>query len=137
MNKFIATYIKKNHLRVPLVQRPSDTPEEAQLRADALIANNERLTLTQIFGEGFEKSIKITPVECYANGDMKCTVFGTDTKEVVIRWTATYETTVRVHEDTDLDSVEVKDMAADINIDVDGSEYQTDTWEVEKISLKA
>ena len=137
MNKFIATYINKDRLRVPLVQRPSDTPEEAQQRADALLANNERLTLTHIFGEGFEKSIKITPVECHANGDMTRTVFGTDTKEVVIRWTATYETTVRVHEDTDLDSVEVKEIAASVNIDVDGSEYQTDTWEVEKISLKA
>ena len=55
------------------------------------------------------------------------------TRKVVVRWEAVYETTIEVPVDAPLDSQTVKDEAAGINLDVPGSEYQTDTWEVESI----
>lgn len=55
------------------------------------------------------------------------------TRKVVIRWQAVYETTIEVPVDSPLDSQAVMDYAADIPIDVPGSTYQADTWEVEKI----
>lgn len=46
----------------------------------------------------------------------------------LVRWTATYETVIDVPEGDD-----EKDYAASIEIDVKGSIYQSDTWEVERI----
>jgi hypothetical protein len=46
----------------------------------------------------------------------------------IVRWIAVYETLINVPEGEDED-----DEAANILIDVPGSTYQTDTWEVEKI----
>jgi hypothetical protein len=54
-------------------------------------------------------------------------------KEVIVRWQAVYETKIVVPHDADLDSQSVKDEAANIDLTVNGSEYQTDTWEVESI----
>lgn len=54
-------------------------------------------------------------------------------KKVIVRWSAFYETTIVVPQSVSLDSQLVKDEAANINIDVPGSTYQTDTWEIEKI----
>jgi len=55
------------------------------------------------------------------------------TRKVIVRWEAVYETTIEVPVDAPLDSQAVKDEAGGISIDVPGSEYQTDTWEVESI----
>ena len=55
------------------------------------------------------------------------------TRKVVVRWEAVYETTIEVPADAPLGSTTVKDEAANIPIDVPGSEYQADTWEVESI----
>ncbi len=55
-------------------------------------------------------------------------------KAVVVRWQATYETTIIVPADADLEGEQVKDAAANIEIHCPGSEYQTDTWEVESIT---
>ena len=55
------------------------------------------------------------------------------TRKVVVRWEAVYETTIEVPVDAPLDSEAVKDEAAGINLDVPGSVYQSDTWEVESI----
>ena len=57
-------------------------------------------------------------------------------KKVVVRWTAVYETILEVPVTAALDSTTVMDDAANINLDVMGSEYQTDTWEVESIKDK-
>jgi len=58
-------------------------------------------------------------------------------KHILVRWTAVYETVIPVSDDATPKQIE--DEAACINIEVPGSAYQTDTWEVEKISnaLKA
>jgi hypothetical protein len=56
------------------------------------------------------------------------------TKKVVVRWTAVYETVITVPIDADPYGTTVKDLAAKIPIEVDGSEYQSDTWEVESIN---
>lgn len=53
-------------------------------------------------------------------------------KKVVIRWTAVYETIIEVPENATDEQIE--DLSGDIKIDVSGSEYQSDTWEVERIS---
>ena len=53
------------------------------------------------------------------------------TKEVVVRWQAFYETKLTVP--MTATSEDISAMAADINIDVPGSTYQTDTFEVEKV----
>ena len=49
----------------------------------------------------------------------------------IVRWNAVYETEVEAP-----NAEEAEEMAADICIDVKGSEYQQDTWEVEKITEK-
>jgi hypothetical protein len=46
----------------------------------------------------------------------------------IVRWSAVYETEVEV-----ADGEDVRDVAANIDINVPGSEYQLDTWDVEKI----
>lgn len=53
-------------------------------------------------------------------------------KTVTVRWTATYETVIEVPDGATRQ--EIEDEAANIPIDVPGSKYQEDTWEVEKIS---
>lgn len=50
----------------------------------------------------------------------------------LIRWTATYETIIEVPDGSS--ELDIKDEAAGIVIAVAGSEYQTDTWEVEAIA---
>ena len=55
------------------------------------------------------------------------------TRKVIVRWEAVYETTIEVPVDAPLDSQAVKDEAVGISIDCPGSEYQTDTWDVESI----
>lgn len=55
-------------------------------------------------------------------------------KQVVVRWQATYETTINVPIDAELESQTVKDAAANIDIEVKGSTYQTDTWDVTSIT---
>jgi hypothetical protein len=55
-------------------------------------------------------------------------------KQVVVRWTATYETTINVPVEAELDSQTVKDEAANIDIEVKGSTYQSDTWNVDSIT---
>lgn len=47
----------------------------------------------------------------------------------LVRWTATYETVIEVAEGED-----ERAIAAEIDVDVPGSEYQTDTWEVDEIT---
>jgi len=54
-------------------------------------------------------------------------------KKLIVRWHADYETIIEVPFDVPIDSQAVKDEAVNIPIDVPGSEYQTDTWEVESI----
>ena len=56
----------------------------------------------------------------------------TKTKQLVVRWTACYETVITVPHDAS--ETDIKDEAANIPIDVVGSEYQTDTWEVDSIT---
>jgi len=53
-------------------------------------------------------------------------------KKVIVRWSAVYETVIEVPEDATEEQIE--DMSGDIKIDVPGSEYQSDTWQVERIS---
>jgi len=53
-------------------------------------------------------------------------------KKVIVRWSAVYETVIEVPEDATEEQNE--DMSGDIKIDVPGSEYQSDTWQVERIS---
>ena len=53
-------------------------------------------------------------------------------KKVIVRWTAVYETVLEVPENATTDDVQGE--AANINLDVPGSEYQQDTWEVERWS---
>lgn len=60
--------------------------------------------------------------------------FWVEGKEVIVRWEATYETKILVPKDADLDSTAVKDAAANIDLDVPGSTYQSDTWEVQSIT---
>ena len=48
----------------------------------------------------------------------------------IIRWTATYETLIDVPED----SCEEDEAANIMDINVRGSLYQSDTWEVERIT---
>ena len=55
------------------------------------------------------------------------------TRKVIVRWEAVYETEIEVPIDAPLNSQAVKDEAANIEVDVHGSVYQTDTWEVESI----
>jgi hypothetical protein len=57
-------------------------------------------------------------------------------KKLTVRWSAMYETEIEVPDHCDENSQEAKDAAANIPIDVIGSEYQTDTWEVESIKPK-
>lgn len=52
-------------------------------------------------------------------------------KQVTVRWTAVYETTINVPPDATEE--QIKEEAANINITVPNSEYQLDTWEVESI----
>lgn len=54
-------------------------------------------------------------------------------KTVVVRWTAVYETKLVVDADLSDDAIE-RGPAADIDINVPDSEYQSDTWEVESIT---
>lgn len=51
-------------------------------------------------------------------------------KKVIVRWTAVYETVIEVPEDATDDDVQGE--AADIKIDVPGSEYQQDTFDIER-----
>jgi hypothetical protein len=53
-------------------------------------------------------------------------------KKVIVRWAAVYETVIEVPENAT--EHEIEELAVDIKIDVPGSEYQQDTWEVVKIS---
>jgi hypothetical protein len=53
-------------------------------------------------------------------------------KKVIVRWTATYETVMEVSDNATKN--DIMDEAANITIDVPGSTYQEDTWEVEKIT---
>lgn len=55
-------------------------------------------------------------------------------KEVIVRWQAVYETAIVVPPDAT--EQQMQDEAANINITCPGSEYQSDTWEVEKIFEK-
>ena len=56
------------------------------------------------------------------------------TRNVIVRWEAVYETVIEVPIDAPLDSIAVKEEASRINIDnLRGSMYQSDTWEVEGI----
>lgn len=55
------------------------------------------------------------------------------TKKVIVRWTAVYETEIEVPADAHVDDIVVKEAAANIDLDVPGSTYQTDTWEVEEV----
>lgn len=55
-------------------------------------------------------------------------------KKVVVRWTAVYETTLTVDAAMSTEEIE-SGPAADIEIEVPGSEYQSDTWEVESITI--
>ena len=48
----------------------------------------------------------------------------------LVRWTATYETLIEV-----ADGEDERDIAANIPLDVPGSLYQTDTWEVDTITI--
>ena len=52
--------------------------------------------------------------------------------ELTVRWTAVYETKIKVKDPADVQ--EVRDAAADIDICIPGSEYQSDTFEVEKVT---
>jgi hypothetical protein len=52
-------------------------------------------------------------------------------RTITVRWTAVYETVIKVPDKATL--THIKDAAAGIRIDVPGSEYQTDTWEVESL----
>lgn len=52
-------------------------------------------------------------------------------KTFTVRWTACYETKLELPDNSTPD--DIKAAAADIPIEVAGSEYQTDTWEVEKV----
>lgn len=52
-------------------------------------------------------------------------------KRVIVRWQAVYETTINVPYDATEQTM--MDEAANINITVPNSEYQTDTWEVDSI----
>ena len=55
-------------------------------------------------------------------------------KKVVVRWVSVYETTLMV--DAAMSEDEIRHgPAADIEIDVPGSEYQRDTWEVDAITI--
>jgi hypothetical protein len=56
------------------------------------------------------------------------------TKKFLVRWSAVYETVMEVPDCAEEDSQLIKDNAANIPIDVPGSEYQVDTWEVESIN---
>ncbi len=49
-------------------------------------------------------------------------------KKVIVRWAAVYETVIEVPENAT--EHEIEELAVDIKIDVPGSEYQQDTWEV-------
>ena len=49
----------------------------------------------------------------------------------VVRWTATYETVVELPDGAS--ETDVKDEAANIPLYLEGSEYQTDSWDVESI----
>jgi len=55
------------------------------------------------------------------------------TRKVIVRWEAVYETVIEVPIDAPIDSTIVMDAAVGIDIDVPGSTYQSDTWEVESI----
>ena len=55
------------------------------------------------------------------------------TRKVIVRWEAVYETAIEIPIDAPIDSTIVKDAAAGIDIDVPDSQYQPDTWEVEGI----
>jgi hypothetical protein len=55
------------------------------------------------------------------------------TKQLVVRWTAVYETMITVPAFVSPDYREAQDAAARIPIDCPGATYQTDTWEVESI----
>lgn len=52
-------------------------------------------------------------------------------KKVIVQWAAIYETVIEVPENAT--EHEIEELAADIKIDVAGSEYQQDTWEVTRI----
>lgn len=53
-------------------------------------------------------------------------------KKVIVRWTAVYETVIEVPDNATDDDVHGE--AANIQIDVPGSEYQQDTFDVERWS---
>ncbi len=55
-------------------------------------------------------------------------------KKVVVRWVGVYETTLMVDAAMSEDEIR-RGPAADIEIEVPGSEYQRDTWEVESITI--
>jgi len=52
-------------------------------------------------------------------------------KKVLITWSAVYETVIEVDDNATIKEIEEK--AASISIDVPGSEYMQDTWEISKI----
>jgi hypothetical protein len=53
-------------------------------------------------------------------------------KKFTVRWTAVYETVILVEDNASEE--DIKNEAASIPIDVPGSEYQSDTWEVTQIT---
>jgi hypothetical protein len=55
-------------------------------------------------------------------------------KEVTVRWSAFYETKIQIKEGMSEAEEEhaIARYAANIDIEVEGSEYQEDTWEVEE-----
>ena len=54
-------------------------------------------------------------------------------KKLIVRWIACYETVIEVPHWVSPDCREAQDAAARVDIDVPGSEYQQDTWEVDSI----
>ena len=52
--------------------------------------------------------------------------------KILVRWTAVYETEIEM--EPGFTDTTAQDAAVDIRIEVPGSEYQGDTWEVEALS---
>jgi hypothetical protein len=131
---FIVTHDRHGQRQL-LLQRGYASEIEARGNFEAFLANNSKATIEQIFGTEVEKTVKIFPAPCNDDGKPVSEVYPMS-REVVVRWTAVYETTIEIPLDAPLDGQEVKDAAACIDVDVRGSEYQMDTWEVEKIFEK-
>lgn len=60
----------------------------------------------------------------------------TDTKKLVVVWTATYETEVDVPINVQPEDAEARNAAFDVSIDVNGSEYKDMSFLIEDIYEK-